>query len=116
VSESHKCLFIGDFVGDRNAEIEDIFPEDDYLSAVKEAYPDVDLTFTDEEKMRPGVVNKIEALFERKNLGRFEKWKSAVVLRDRILESPGTIADQTLDVVEKIYQSVNALFVEHIAD
>ena len=30
------------------------------------------------------VVNKIEALFERKNLGRFEKWRPAMVLQDRI--------------------------------
>jgi predicted ATP-dependent endonuclease of OLD family len=108
--EDRKCLFIGDFADNADAEIEDIFPEDQYLSAVREAYPNVRLSFTESEKALSGVVKKVEALFERKGLGRFDTWKPAAILRDRILESPETVADSTVTLIDQIYSALNSLF------
>lgn len=109
--EDRKCLFIGDFAENTDAEIEDIFPEDEYLSAVKEAYPKARLSFTDSEKALSRVVKKVEALFERRRLGSFDTWRPAAILRDRILESPDSVADSTLSVIDKIYNTLNSLFV-----
>jgi hypothetical protein len=105
-----KVLFVGDFANKTSAELEDIFPEPDYLSAVKEAYPDVDLKLSQEEMGIDGVVNKVDAFFLRSKLGHFEKWKAASVLRDRVIGSTGTVPSSTLDISERIFQSVNANF------
>lgn len=109
-NEDRKCLFIGDFVDNQSAEIEDLFPEEEYLSAVREAYRGVALTFTAAEKDILGITNRISALFERKELGRFEKWKPAAVLRDRILSFTEEQSEAVLGVFERIFQAVNALF------
>src|SRR5581483_4459297 len=55
--EDRRCLFIGDFVPLRQAELEDVFPEDEYLAAVREAYPGVDLRFNATEKAMPEIIN-----------------------------------------------------------
>ncbi len=110
LGKDRKILFIGDFVDNSDAEIEDIFPEKEYLSAVKEAYPDVILKFSNSDEAQPGVVSKVQALFKRRKKGSFEKWKPAMILRDRILESPENVNSSTLDVMENIFESINALF------
>ncbi len=108
--KDRKSLFIGDFVDNSNAELEDIFPEEEYLSAVKEAYPGVVLRFSKSDEAMPGVVRKVQALFERRKEGPFEKWKPAMILRDRILKSPRNVNSSTLDVMENIFVSINSLF------
>jgi hypothetical protein len=107
--EDRKCLFIGDFTVHPGAELEDIFPEDEYLDAVRVAYPGVKLSLNVDEKALPGVVAKVESFFARKNLGRFEKWRVAAVLRDRVIDSADTVADDTLDIIEQIFTSINGL-------
>jgi predicted ATP-dependent endonuclease of OLD family len=110
VGEERKCIFIGDFVDNKNAEIEDIFPQDEYVSMVEAAYPNLKIHFTESETAITGVVNKIQAVFERNNLGHFEKWRVAEILRDRIVDAPDKVNDKTLDAIERIYSSLNSLF------
>jgi len=107
--DDRKCLFIGDFVSNTHAELEDIFPQADYIGAVSEAYADVELDFTPDEQALHGVVNKVTALFRRKDVP-FEKWKAAAVLRDRILASPDAVDADMLNTVERIFTALNALF------
>jgi len=107
--EDRKCLFIGDFTSSNDAELEDIFPEEEYLSAVEEAYQ-THIDLTPKEREIAGVVNRVQAVFERKKLGPFEKWKTAAILRDRILATPDKVSDATCDIVEKINESLNSLF------
>jgi predicted ATPase len=108
--KGHKCLFIGDFVTMRQAELEDIFPEDEYLSAVRQAYSDVDLKFNTAEKAIPEIVNRVQMFFERKNLGRFEKWRPAAILRDRILAEPEDVSKTVCDTMVRIFGAINSLF------
>jgi predicted ATP-dependent endonuclease of OLD family len=108
--EDRKCLFVGDFVDNSEAEIEDIFPEQEYLSAVREAYPGTQIELNAAEKALRGVVNKVTAVFERKGFGRFDTWKPAAVLRDRVTGSPGNVDASTLDAIEHIFEKVNTLF------
>jgi predicted ATP-dependent endonuclease of OLD family len=108
--DDRRCLFIGDFVGTKHAELEDVFPEDEYLSAVREAYPGVDLKFTAAEKSKAGIIDRLQALFERKGLGRFEKWKPAAVLRDRILDKPDKVPPLVCQRMAKVFEAVNSLF------
>ena len=102
------CLFIGDFADRSDAELEDLFPEDEYLLAVQEAYPEVEFVFTSEEGGLSGAVARVEALFKRLGLGRFEKWRPAGVLRDRIVAKPEAISEKTITAFEQVFTSVNA--------
>lgn len=106
----HKILFIGDFTNNKNAEIEDIFTEEEYLSAVHEVYPEIDITFNPSEKSISGINNKIQALFKRKDLGKFEKWKPDAILRDRIGNSPDSISPQAYDIMTRIFEEVNKAY------
>lgn len=104
-----RCLFFGDFLPDRGGEIEDVFPRDTYLDAVKAAYPSFKTDFTVVENAFSGVVNQVTALFERKGLGKFEQWRVAAVLRDRILQAPDAVDRGTLEVVAAINVALNRL-------
>jgi hypothetical protein len=108
--KDRRCLFIGDFVSMKEAELEDIFPKEEYLSAVREAYPSVDLKFSTTEVAIPEIVNRVQAFFERQNLGRFEKWRPAAILRDRILANPDSVPRAVCDTMVKIFEAVNCLF------
>jgi len=109
--DDRRCLFIGDFVGGKtHAEIEDVFPEETYLAAVKEAYPQVKLSFNKNEKEIESVVDKVSALFERKGIGKFEKWKVAAVLRDWLLEKPDTIPTSVFEIMSRVFEAANNLF------
>jgi hypothetical protein len=90
--------------------LEDVFSRDTWLAAVREAYPDVDLDFTPEEESLAGVVDQVTALFERKGLDRFEKWRPDAVLRDRILEAPDAVAPEVLRVAAELNTRLNQLF------
>jgi predicted ATP-dependent endonuclease of OLD family len=109
-----KTLFIGDFTNNKNAEIEDIFTEDEYISAMKEAYPGIEIAFDSSEKAIAGVINKIQALFKRKELGKFEKWKPAEILRDRIVDAPENISDNAYNIISKVFEGANILFSKSI--
>ncbi len=77
------CLFVNKYAGAKEAELEDLFPEDYYLSAVKEAYPTVALDFEPEEKKVECVKKRVEALFVRSKVG-FENWRPAKLILERI--------------------------------
>jgi predicted ATP-dependent endonuclease of OLD family len=107
--DDRKCVFIGDFANKHDAELEDLFPEKEYLSAVAEAYSDVPLDFTDDEKTIESIVDRVTALFARKSV-KFEKWRPAAVLRDRILAAPENVDETTCRVVSAIFARLNELF------
>ena len=109
--DAGRCLFIGDFLEDKpHAELEDIFSEDVYLEAVKEAYSIHKLQFSKKEQAVEGLVDKVKALFERRALGQFEKWRPAAVLRDWIMESPDKIPNDVFQIVGNIFEAVNNVF------
>lgn len=108
--DDRKCLFVGDFLSASGSEIEDLFPESMYFAAVKDAYPNADLTLVSAENALLSVVRKVQAVFQRKGLGNFEKWKAAEKLRDRVLASPETIPPETIEAAESIVKALNALF------
>lgn len=110
--EDRRCLFIGDFLDGRiAAEIEDVFPEDFYLAAVKEAYQINKPAFTKEEQaLNNGIVDKLTVFFNRKGLGRFEKWRVAAVLRDWMLQKPDSVPEDIYKTMSKIFEATNAIF------
>jgi len=107
--DDRRTLFVADFLPHAGAGIEDIFPRHEYLEAVRHAYPDVELDFQAEEEELTGIVNQVDALFRRKGLGEFEKWRPAAVLRDRLLEEPERAGREAVEVISKINETLNRL-------
>ncbi|MCK0113638.1 AAA family ATPase [Ornithinimicrobium sp. F0845] len=107
----NRVLFVGDHTHDGNTtgEIEDLFPDDYYAAAVKIAYGSKDLRFNADEKAISNIVDRFEALFERKNLGDFEKWKVARILADTIMADPVNVPTETLDSIENIAKALNEI-------
>ena len=108
---NNRVLFVGDFTPDGNTagEIEDLFTDDYFMAAVKEAYPGKDLRFNADEKAVPNIVDRLEALFKRKGHGGFEKWKVARILADGIMADPSKVPSETLDAFAKIAVELNKL-------
>lgn len=107
--EDRRCLFIGDFLSNPGGELEDLFPRHTYLEAVRAAYPDVEVDFTTDEDQVAGVVDQLTAMFERKGLEKFQKWRPAAVLRDQILEGPDKVDAEVLRVAAEVTHRLNIL-------
>ena len=60
------AVIVDNFTGKENSEIEDFFEESVYVDAVKNAYTDKDIEFTDAEQEINPIVNRVEAMFKRK--------------------------------------------------
>lgn len=109
-TDTSRCLFIGDFVpGNKSAELEDLFPEADFISATEETYPGVKITFNADEKKIVGIVDKITAFFTRTGVGPFEKWKVVAGLRDKIFAKPQKVDATVLKAAEEIFTRINTI-------
>lgn len=107
----NRVLFVGDHTPDSNptGEIEDLFPDDYFMAAVKSAYGSKDYRFNADEKAIHNIVDRVAALFERKGLGDFEKWKVARILADTIMSDPSEVPAETLDAFEQIVIALNTI-------
>ncbi|MFY3741915.1 MAG: energy-coupling factor transporter ATP-binding protein EcfA2 [Candidatus Nitrosomirales archaeon] len=105
------CLTISTYTGKQPTTIEDLFPEDFYIDAVKEAYPTVNFAFTTDEKKISSITERIESLFKRTGSGRFEKWKPTNIILERISSSKREhqIPDTTINQFEAIFKDVNRI-------
>lgn len=109
-ADSSRCLFIGDFVtANADAELEDLFPETQYIETTEEAYPGTKIALNAAEKKLVGIVNKLEAFFARSGTQKFEKWKVNGLLRDKIFLKPSLVDANTLQTVEEIFIATNKI-------
>lgn len=109
-----KYLMVSDFNETKEAEIEDLFPEDLYIEAVREAYSDIDLPqpleFTEEEKEIICIAKRIKHLFVKLGIEKFEKWRPGRVLNDWIRTRPDEILDDDIrKKFENIFKEVNKI-------
>lgn len=102
-----ESFFVSSYAKNGGLEIEDLFPEELYLKAVREAYPTVSLKFTNDEAKLPRITQRLEAAFNRIGVSPFEKWPPAKVLVDWIQKSPEVVPDTTLDAFELVFKDVN---------
>jgi hypothetical protein len=112
LGDENRTVFAGDHTPDGNTtgETEDLFPDDYYLAAVKQAYGSIDLRFNADEKEMPNIIDRLTAVFDRKGHGTFEKWKVARALADQIETEPQAVPADTLDAASLIFQKITGLF------
>lgn len=103
-----KCLLVNAFSEKDEAEIEDLFPEQLYIDAVKEAYPNVKdkIQFSENEKKIQCVSKRTAELFKKIDV-KFEKWRPEKVIRDWIHEKPDLITEETLERFEGLFKEAN---------
>jgi AAA domain, putative AbiEii toxin, Type IV TA system len=111
LGDANRAIFTGDFTptGNVGGEVEDLFPEDYYLSAVRTAYGKIDLRFNADEKKIPNIIDRLTALFARKGHGDLEKWRVARALADTIDADPRAVPPEALDAAAAIFEKVNEL-------
>lgn len=102
-----KCFLVSSYSKKDAAELEDLFPEELYLRAVKEAYPQTKLELTGENGNVGPVTKKVETTFQKTGLGKFEKWRPARILTNWIQTQPEILPQETLDTFEAIFKAVN---------
>ncbi|MCF6506851.1 hypothetical protein E9549_05445 [Blastococcus sp. MG754426] len=107
----NRTIFVADHTHDQNptGEIEDLFPDDYYLAAIKDAYGSGDYRFNADEKAIPNIVDRATAMYARKGKGDFEKWKVARALSDRIMAEPKKVPAETLDAAAAIAVALNTI-------
>jgi len=87
---------------DTESSIEDLFSEDMYLTAVKNAYSDYSLDFNESEKQIPMITKRFEKLFERKGLGKMDKYVVTKELIKIIPDNP-----ESVQPFEEIFSKIN---------
>lgn len=111
LGDANRVIFVGDHAPDGNTtgETEDLFTDDYYLAAVKKAHGKIDLRFNAAEQKIPNIIDRLNAVFERKTHGDLEKWKVARALTDTIESDPEAVPAQTLEAAALIFQKLNTL-------
>lgn len=104
---------LGEIVGQKNADIEDLFDLDFYLGLVNQAYQShlrQPITANDLNNDNPRVVGRIEQYFRDNNVnqGQFDHYRPAAVLL-RPSDTPITPSQKTLDLAEKLFGKLNSL-------
>jgi hypothetical protein len=107
----NRTIFVADHTHDQNAtgEIEDLFPDDYYIAAIKDVYGTGDYRLNNDEKAIPNIVDRATAMLTRKHQRTFEKWKVARALADRIAAKPHEVPAEALDAAQAIAENLNAI-------
>lgn len=105
------CLFVSTYANKQGATIEDMFPDDLFLDAIKEAYPAVALNFDAKEQKMPSITARTSSLFKRTGAEEFEKWRPINILAEWI-RSPHPkhpIPEKTAERFETLFREVNSI-------
>jgi len=101
-------IYVTDYLETETGEIEDIFGEETYLDALKEAYPDIEIKYTEQELEEKCISKRNKTVF--KKLGQdFDKWRPARILSDYILSGDDRITKDTRERFEKMFESINRI-------
>jgi len=98
-----RCVLAKQFAASpAEQELEDLIPDEYYLSAVEKAYG-VRLTFTAQEKAIKHIADRCEAFLKRNGVAAFEKWRPIeLIVRD--------IAAGTASVPAALYETADRIF------
>jgi predicted ATP-dependent endonuclease of OLD family len=106
-----ESFFVSSYSGGKGTDIEDLFPEDIYADAVKQAYKLKDLPL-DESTTATSVVSKVEIALKKVGINTLEKWKPVLILTDWIRVAPDKIPETTISAFYSIFKDVNSSWSE----
>ena len=104
-------ILVSDFIDSNIAELEDLFPEDLYMDAVREAYPDFDIKLISEQSNISCITKRISTVFNKQKHDGFAKWRVADIMVARIRkDSGGDNISKACKRFERLFDSVNQKF------
>ncbi len=110
----NSLIQVGEFTGARDADIEDLFDQDFYLTLVNEVYRQVlpnKLTLEMLTNGNPRIVKRLEDYFKQNNIdnGEFSHFKPAAYFLKNQADLVGLIGSPTIERTSKLFERINAL-------
>ena len=105
-------LLYSQFTDKVGSTIEDLFTTEFYSRCVRDVYSNVAINpgpsigHPDQER-ESGIIHAAEEAVDRRQGERFERWRVAEVLSDRICEAPAVIDEGTIDLFVRLFAEIN---------
>ncbi|PWR71440.1 AAA family ATPase [Methanospirillum lacunae] len=112
-TEREKFLLLySQITGTPGSTIEDVFNHDYYTRCVKDVYPNMVVTSgsgenSGERDGNQGILHAVSEAIDRRQGEKFERWKVAETLSDRICEAPGMVDDETVQRFVRLFEEIN---------
>ncbi len=101
-----ESFFVSSYTNGKGTDIEDMFPQDIYVDAVKKSYNLSELAL-DEDGDSGSITLKVKKALQKAGIGNFEKWKPTQILTEWIRTEPDKIPDSTLTSFESLFRDIN---------
>ena len=113
--QKKQVLTYGDFTDLKDADVEDMFDEDFYLSVINKEYKSelpTAISISDLSEHEPKILTRLEKYFEKfplKNGTSFSHYRPARCFAENISEFEKSVSEKTLNQFEKAFISLNKL-------
>ena len=101
-----ESFFVSSYSDGKGTDIEDLFPQDLYVDAVKKSYNLSELVL-DEDHSSRSIISKVEKALQKRGVNKLEKWKPALILTDWIRTAPEKFPDNTIKSFESLFKDIN---------
>ena len=107
-------ILLSEYNDKKDADIEDLFPEDLYLQVINDCYKEKlkkDIKISDLSKESPRIVKRLKKIFKDENFnnGNFNHYKPSMYLQSNLDTYKEKIDEETLEKFEEIFKRVNGL-------
>lgn len=105
-------LLYSQITGHTGSTIEDLVTPDFYIRCVKDVYPNIAITSLAgsnpaERGEERGIIHAVSEAIDRRQGERFERWRVAEILSDRICEAPGMVDEETVSRFIRLFTEIN---------
>ncbi|MFH0967038.1 MAG: AAA family ATPase [Methanobacteriota archaeon] len=112
VGRERTLLMYSQITGNSGATIEDLFTPEFYSRCVRDVYSNISISAVPsqnptERAEEYGIIHTAGEAVDRRQGERFERWRVAEVLSDRICEAPGMVEEETVERFVRLFDEVN---------
>jgi hypothetical protein len=101
-----ESFFVSSYTNGEGTDIEDMFPHDLYVDAVKKSYNLSELVL-DENSGSDSIASKVEKALQKTGINNLEKWRPALVLTEWIRTEPEKFPKNMLTSFETLFRDIN---------
>jgi hypothetical protein len=112
IGRERTLLMYSQYTQKAGSTIEDLFTPEFYSRCVRDVYSNIALSAVPtsrptERGEEHGIIHTAEEAVDRRQGERFERWKVAEILSDRICEAPGVIEEETVERFVRLFSEIN---------
>ncbi len=101
-----ESFFVSSYTNGEGTDIEDMFPHNLYVDAVKKAYNLTELVLSEDDNSS-SIVSRVEKALQKTGINNLEKWRPALVLTEWIRTVPEKFPDNTIKSFESLFKDIN---------